>query len=404
MVIEKRTKSAGFTILEVLLTLAILSIILVSATTLLTANVKSVHETEKNVEYTQNLRIASNQIMDRIKKDNSVKVAYEGGLLMINDKIFLDPTKKVTNTHNAQLWVYGETDTNAELMLRDEDTASDSVLAEYIKEITINQPNERYLNIKISMTDDAEAVLSVPLAFSFSSVIPDTPDNPNSIWGDFMIYTHRLVIQSGAKVIGPASIVYVANRTDQQCTIENSQTQFKAAKLYVEKKMKLQDAQIGNEDGSSSFYVDGTLNIVNQAKFIGSLYYTKNISQPPPNATKVGSIDFPDVSMPSPQSNDWYVDKGYTNNTTPRDNMKYKGGSITFNMVRDGIENVSIYSTGDIEFQNGSVVKGILYAPEGTVYIHDSTFEGIIIADRIYIYNSNTHVTFRSFDINNLPF
>lgn len=397
----KKTKSSGFTILEVLLTLAILSIILVSATTLLTANVKSVHETEKNVEYTQNLRIASNQIMDRLKKDNSVKVAYEGGLLMIDDKTFLDPSKKTTNTHNAQLWVYGETDANAELMLRDVDTASDSVLAEYIKEITINQPNERYLNIKITMTDDEEAVLSVPLAFSFSSVIPD---GPSSVWGDFMIYTNRLVIQSGAKVIGPASIVYVANRTDQQCEILNSQTQFEVAQLYVEKQMKLQDAKIGNEDGSSSFYVDGTLNIVNQAEFIGSLYYTKNISQPPPNATKVDSIDFPDVSMPTPQSDSWYVDKGYSNNATPRDNMKYKGGSITFNMVRDGIENVSIYSTGDIEFANGSIVKGILYAPQGTVYMHDSTFEGIIIAHHIYIYNSNTHVTFKPFNINNLPF
>ncbi len=399
--VSNKTRSSGFTIIEVLLTIAILSIVLVSATTLLTANVKSVHETEKNVEYTQNLRIASNQIMDRIKKDNSVKIAFTDGLLMINDKIFLDPTKKVSNTHNAQLWVYGETDANAELMLRDEVTTSDSVLAEYIKEITINQPNERYLNIKITMTDEEEAVLSVPLAFSFSSVIPD---GPSSVWGNYMIYTHRLVIQSGAKVIGPASIVYVANRTDQQCEILDSQTQFEAAQLYVEKQMKLQDAKIGNEDGSSSFYVDGTLNIVNQAKFIGSLYYTKNISQPPPNATKVDSIDFPDVSMPSPQSNDWYVDKGYSNNATPRDNMKYKGGSITFNMVRDGIENVSIYSTGDIELKNGSIVKGILYAPQGTVNIHDSTFEGIIIADRIYIYNSNTHVTFKPFNINNLPF
>ncbi|HHV63660.1 MAG TPA: type II secretion system protein [Peptococcaceae bacterium] len=403
----KQNKNTGFTILEILVTLGILSIILMSATTLLTSNIKAVQAVDKNVEHTQNLRIATNQILDRIKKDNAVKVQYEAGVLIINDKPLLDTTIKTTNSNSSQLWLYPNGNT-AEL--RDA-TGNNQVLAEYIEYITIDdEPNGKpYLNIKIKVAEIEEAVLSIPKTFAFSSEIPDSPDDPNAFWGKYITFSHRLEIQD-ATINGPDVYVYVANRNGSTLQIHNSTTKIKTARVYVEKHLVIHDAVLGKDDGSSIFYVDGNVTFVNQAKIIGKVYYTGNVNhdKEDDNLHKVDSIDFPEISMPDPKPEAWFAENGFTADPTPRNNMKYSGNDyILLDNVTAG--NVCIYTsyTGNaIELRNHATnVSGILYAPYGTVLIRSgATFSGLIVADEIIIENSNTTVNFQSFDTSDLPF
>lgn len=399
----KQEKNAGFTILEVLITLAILSIVLMSATKLLTSNVKSVQAIDKNVEYTQNLRITTNQIMDRIKKDNNVKVEVIGNLLVIDNNPVLDTEKKETNANIAELWLYDKQDEDESAELRDR---AGNVLAEYIKTINIvNQPNgDPYLNIVIYLIDDAEmkeAVLSVPKVLSFSSVIPNEPD-PNAVWAGFLTYSSYLTVDNSALIHGPTSTVFIKNISSSDITIKNSAV-IRALNIYANKDLELDNsASIGNVDGSSSIYVKGSVELKNSARFYGKLYYTGSYDGPPGNTIKVSSITFPAVSMPVPQPDAWYLARGFTSNTNPVNGMKYKGGSITFDSRY--VSDVCVYSTGNIVIKNASTVSGILYAPNGSVILDNSaTFRGVIIANEIIVKNS-TRLYFEDFNTDDLPF
>jgi prepilin-type N-terminal cleavage/methylation domain-containing protein len=404
-----KNKNSGFTILELLITLGILSFVILAATKLLTSNIHAVQTMVQSIHYTQNLRIATNQINDRIKKDNSVKVACNGSVLMINNRPLLDVNKKLTDTdNNAQLWLYDKGDDTAEL--RDH-TGNDRVLADYIKSIELkDQPNgdPSYLNIIITVLDTPAAVLSVPKTFSFASEIPETPpENPNKVWQNFVTYSQKMTLADSI-IYGPTTIVDITDQNPSNTTsLTNNNTVVRTAQIYVNNNLYLDMANLGY-DQNSSIYVNGNVTYQNQLNIVGKIYYTGTFYQvnggvvTPPHSYKVSSITLPSVSLPTPQPDSWYTGKGFTSNATPRNDMKYKGGSITFTN-QTNVSNVCVYSTGDITIDNSSTVGGILYAPNGTATVNSSTFNGIIIANNIHIYNSS-HVNYQTFDVNLLPF
>jgi len=136
------------------------------------------------------------------------------------------------------------------------------------------------------------------------------------------------------------------------------------------------------------------------------LYYTKNLNTQhwiDISAIKTDEIRFPNVSMPKFRDREWYREKGYSNNTTPQDGMRYYGSTYSF-PTWNSYSDVVIVSSGDIILSGNVSVSGMLFAPNGKVITGGSAnFSGIIIAEEVVL-GSSSPIIFKSFNTEDLPF
>lgn len=128
------------------------------------------------------------------------------------------------------------------------------------------------------------------------------------------------------------------------------------------------------------------------------IYYTGELTYPQSGYSqdilrkliKVSSIDedkkakrpnIPEPKYPELKEDSWYRNNGYVILDSLKDNIKIYANSYTErNWVGNANNIIIIAKTGDIRIENFGNIKGILFAPNGKVYLNGGNFEGLIIA------------------------
>ncbi len=168
------------------------------------------------------------------------------------------------------------------------------------------------------------------------------------------------------------------------------------------------DGDFGLGSGIGRSYYD----FLNQP---GHVYYTGDLIEMPSYfdlsrigklATKVDYVkpaEIPPLEMPTYHDRDWYLSRGYTENSSVRleDNMKLYVDSFntTWSWLPTTKNVIIVAKSGDITIQNmgNSTLTGILFAPNGKVTFSGKRFEGLVIAkDGFYVPSGGTVVEFIS--------
>lgn len=163
--------------------------------------------------------------------------------------------------------------------------------------------------------------------------------------------------------------------------------------IFVNGNFKLKDARIHR-----NVYVNGNVELGwtpwlgNNSKvyYTGTLTYPNNYNQDILNRLiKVNGVEepkkpnIPELKYPKLKEDSWYLNNGYVSGGKLKDNIKIYTNSYVQSSWTQSIEDIIIVAkTGDIRIENfgGSTIKGILFAPNGKVYLNGGSFEGLIIA------------------------
>ncbi|KHF40957.1 PulJ/GspJ family protein [Halalkalibacter okhensis] len=186
--------------------------------------------------------------------------------------------------------------------------------------------------------------------------------------------------------------------------------------VYVNGNFRLKDARIfGN------VYVNGdvelgwtpTLSEHTRIYYTGSLQhpnnYNQNILSKVIHQSEVETKQIPDLGIPQLRADDWYRNKGY-DQTIRENNMKIFANNVNIQSYYDDqlgrhistFTDAIIVSQGDITIGNNQWVNkmtGVLFAPNGKVTFHGTHFEGLVIArDGFHVTSGGTKVIFKNID------
>lgn len=229
----------------------------------------------------------------------------------------------------------------------------------------------------------------------------------NGQWANCVIVAKNLSVSGGAVVDAPSATLIIKDNTINTVKLDGG-TYISAAKIYINHNVDLEgSANIGNSDNSSSIYINGNITLSGKTYIYNNLYYTGKLSVPEwinLSGTKVNSVTFPSISIPSLQLDSWYTQREFTSEATARDGMKCLiSSSYTF-PTWEKFSNVNVVSKGNITLNGGVIVDGILFAPNGTVTVEaGASFHGIIVAKNVDI-SGGAKVKFKPFNLSDLPF
>ncbi|OZV12754.1 hypothetical protein CIW83_07620 [Tissierella sp. P1] len=163
--------------------------------------------------------------------------------------------------------------------------------------------------------------------------------------------------------------------------------------IFVNGNFKLKDARIHR-----NVYVNGNVELGwtpwlgsnSKIYYTGTLTYPNNYNQDILNRLiKVNGVEepkkptIPEPKYPTLKEDSWYLNNGYVSGGKLKDNIKIYANSYVQSSWTQSVEDIIIVAkTGDIRIENfgGSTIKGILFAPNGKVYLNGGSFEGLIIA------------------------
>ncbi|WP_168198272.1 prepilin-type N-terminal cleavage/methylation domain-containing protein [Crassaminicella thermophila] len=115
------------------------------------------------------------------------------------------------------------------------------------------------------------------------------------------------------------------------------------------------------------------------------------------------NISISDLSIPPLQKDEWYIEKKYSSIMIARNNMKFFGSYFELPKNRQ-CYNITIVSKGMIGISKNCKASGVLYAPDDIVIINkNSFFDGIVIANEIYL-DKNVQLSQVLDYSNDLPF
>lgn len=257
----------------------------------------------------------------------------------------------------------------------------------------------------------------------YSNVVSiDFIDKTN--WGDFVVLTQKLYIDGSSLIDAPNSTVIVKGDANNEVKISGGDKHINAKNIYINQKLVLTSgAKIGNENKSSSIYANGIVDVdLNGTAYIyGKLYHTKELkvnqvgSLGSIDSAKVSTIEFPISKIPTLETDQWYKTNGWKyedKDRSPQDGLKFLS-STTYDFKNDRgsgnygsvFDNVNIVSkSGDIIIPEYFQVSGILFAPNGKVYISGSSkFTGIIVAKEVEL-TGHVKVYSQRFNLKDLPF
>ncbi|WP_315119373.1 prepilin-type N-terminal cleavage/methylation domain-containing protein [uncultured Clostridium sp.] len=246
------------------------------------------------------------------------------------------------------------------------------------------------------------------------AIIDKPEEEKDGQWGNCVIVANYLDVSGGAAVEAPDSTIIVRDDKDNTMKLTGG-ISISAANIYISHNLDLEgSARIGNDDNSSSIYIDGDVNLNGDSYIYKTLYYTGKLDVQhwiDVEGKKVDKINFPNIWVPSLELEEWYIEKGF----------KYiKKHSITEGTASDGMKvlfedsyrfpswqsysKVNVVSKEDITLSGNVNVNGILFAPNGTVNVGaGSSFAGIIVAKDVQI-SGGAKVKFQKFNIKDLPF
>lgn len=431
----------GLTLIELIVTLAIFGMVVMVAYPMLTFTYRISDAQLQESSQRDEVRLASTYLKNDIEYSKDLTVVDSSTLHVVN-------SKNESIDYNINFDAEGNS-----YLVRQGSTAYEF---KDIQDVEFQVINDHLVQAKL-ITDAAENIFTEFKIFRWNMIIqlPKTEEDIHDylVNNNVFVLGNQIDIDGGSTVSGSDATVIVKN----DLNLSGSSVQFIATKkVYIDGNVTLdRGAGIGNTDNSSSIYitgdcavqgtgalygntiingrltldspklsgniyVDGDLEILggSYSQFLSmpvQIYHTGNILPLPKKfgsidkiATKVDSvedIEFPNISIPPLQNASWYAERGYTSTAASKSGMKYYGGSYTFKYNNGNTFNdVIIASKGSITLSGNLHATGILFAPSGDVTISGgSTFEGLIIAKKTIV-SGNSHVTFQSPQIEDLPF
>lgn len=428
----------GMTLIELIITMAIFGMVIMVAYPMLSFTIRTSDAQLKESKQRNEIRVVSSYLKNDIEYSKDLTVINSSTLQVVNNK-------GETIQYNVQL----DADGNSFLVRQN----GGAIEFKEILNVEFQVLNNHLIEARL-ITDIAENKYTDFKIFRWSMLIqkPDTKEDIHEFITKNKVFVlgNQVVVQGGSTVSGPDATTILRNNLN----ISGSSLQAITTKnIYVDGNVTLdKGAGIGKTDNSSSIYITGNCTVTGTGSLYGNtiidglltvsspklrgniyvdgnikvlggsyndfinmpvqLYYTGNLFLPKffgtINAAKVASVQdivFPDITLPPLQKADWYAEKGYTSTTASKSGMRYYGGSFTFEYNNGNTFNdVIIVSKQNITISGDKHVTGILFAPNGDVLIDKgSTFEGLIIAKKTSV-SGNSHVTFQTANIEDLPF
>lgn len=434
------SNNRGLTLIELMVTLAIFGMVIMVAYPMLSFTYKTSDAQLKESNQRNEVRTASTYLRNDIEYSRDLTVADSSTLHVVNSK-------------GEPIDYDVETDAEGKSFLVRK--GSSAIEFKDIEDIEFQVLNDHLVQAKL-ITDIADNKFTDFNIYRWDMTIqrPDTKKDIHDIIIDDKVFVlgNQIYIAGSSTVSGAdATIISKGSMNLSGSSIQYITTK----KIYVDGSVTLdRGAGIGKPDSTSSIYITGNCSVSGTGSLYGNtiiggnlnlaspklsgniyvngdlnilkgsysdflslpvkIYYTGSLSKPrgfgdiSTKAEKVSSIEdivFPDVSIPPLQPPEWYAERGYTSSTTSKSNIKYYGNSFTFNYNNGNtFNNVIIASKGNITISGNLHVTGILFAPNGQVYVdRGSTFDGLIIAMKTNV-TGDSHVTFQAPQIEDLPF
>lgn len=428
----------GLTLIELIVTLAIFGMVLMIAYPMLTFTYRVSDAQLKESSQRDEVRVASSYLKSDVEYSKDLTVIDSSTLHVINKNgESIDYNIEINSDGNSLLIRKGTSTTE----FGDVQNVEFNKLNDHLLQVRLYNDvvSNKYTEFKIFIWD---MIVERP------DIKPDIHDV--IITNKVFVLGNQVVVSGGSTIDGPDASVIVRNNM----SLTGSSVQYITTKnIYIDGNVSLGGgAGIGRLDGTSSIFITGNCTVTGTGRLYGTsivdgdltlsspklngkiyvdgnikilsgsysdflsqpvqLYYTGSLTLPRGfgniNATKVSSVQdivFPEIMIPPMQSASWYAAKGYTSNTVSLSNMKYYGGSYTFNYNNGNtFNNVIIASKLNITISGGKNITGVLYAPNGEVIISGgSTFQGLIIAKKTTV-SGDSHVTFKTPLITDLPF
>lgn len=402
----------GYTLIELLLVLAFLGISMLIINSLNILGLKTFNFMSYQGSLQQNLRLATNFII------KETRFASDAEILNLSLSELITEMEKTDNEYH---YIYLE---NNVLKYRYKNKSN--YVADEIKELNFKKSTNNILKFNILCSNSAPnyklgtevVILNMPQnkeilnldgdAIRYKKTTPDLPiDEEPSKWGQYVIFTNIIKLTNGsASIIGENASIIINGQNNNTVNLAGN-TNISVKKLYIRGNLVMGgSASIGSTAMGGTTYIDGNVTLDGNPRVYDQLYYTKNLNTQhwiDISAIKTDEIRFPNVSMPKFRDKEWYREKGYSNNTTPQNGMRYYGSAYSFS-TWNSYSDVVIVSSGDIILSGNVSVSGMLFAPNGKVITGGSAnFSGIIIAEEVVL-GSSSPIIFKSFNTEDLPF
>jgi prepilin-type N-terminal cleavage/methylation domain-containing protein len=160
-------KRKGFTLIEMMITLSILSILLVLLSYVIKYSFQNFREENRNLSYRNDVKSTVEYIIEEVSNAKDMYMGNKGGLLLLKDNIIyittslgyrniypiVDLNKKLNNTNlKSELWYYYNEGLNRyELRDKENNTLSRNLLA---LEVVENKENYLKLSVEVGRMGD----------------------------------------------------------------------------------------------------------------------------------------------------------------------------------------------------------------------------------------------------------
>ncbi|NEU29788.1 prepilin-type N-terminal cleavage/methylation domain-containing protein [bacterium LRH843] len=424
--------STGFTLLEVLLTLAVSTVLLGVITSVLITSANHNTKTQSHI----NLRQEANLIITQLRQQHQ-GAAYVLNVddLLHNDQVQFAEIKLTNgNTRINETNKTGNISPSVDLDVRF--TLMDQEKNEFAIDTVIegNQLSGTTIDVEVPTDPEIETfygflrdknVFVYGSEFSFSGSQVNGPNATMVIRGNL----HGSQLNGGS--FSNVSYIYIdgtvnigggsagiGSKTNPGAIYVNNDVSFGSGNrdiygdLYVNGNFDLGQATVyGNVyvNGNFSIGIDRSFdNFIKNTK--GHIYYTGNMSVPSffnihdPSfpAKKVDSVpsfQMPNYDIPRLKPDKWYADNGYVSGgslaNSKRIFSKTDYAFTSSNTFRD----VIIVSNGNITLSGWMHLTGVIFAPNGKVTFSGGSFEGLVIAkDGFDVISGGSTVTFKNID------
>lgn len=207
-----------------------------------------------------------------------------------------------------------------------------------------------------------------------------------NIYGDLFIGGDFISENSSSSIYGDLHV-------SGKLKLESGQVNIYSNNVFVNGGLILKDAIIYGD-----VFVNGDVELYWKPviKDDAKIYYTGQLSYPSnypeeilkklikkSDVPRAKEPNVPSISYPKLREEEWYLNNGYVSGGELKDNIKIYTNSYTQSTWSKSVENIIIVAKeGDIRIENfgGSTIKGILFAPNGKVYLNGKSFKGLIIA------------------------
>ena len=223
-----------------------------------------------------------------------------------------------------------------------------------------------------------------------------------------LMFTRNFIITSKSNITGDVVIGRGVPLTSikNECNIDGY--------VYVDSSLTVtSDFVVGTPLKNAKLFVKGSVTIKNDTTINGDLFYRDTLTNTSPlivtGISEQRAVEIPEVSIPSPRLEQWYVDNGYMiiNNSRTNvdfvDNGKYYfKDNYSFNSPNTGLDNVTIVGMKNITINSKFSGSGILFTPKGKIIVNNNfIFMGMCVSQTTEL-KGETELKFKRYT--ELPF